>query len=60
MLLQLLNEKEVEFCVSDWNVKEDGAKSQPLSDQIQIKQNSETPEISDEIRKFISEKIYNF
>ena len=59
MLLQLLNEKEVEFCVSDWNVKEDGAKSQPLSDQIQIKQNSETPEISDEIRKFISEKIYN-
>ena len=58
MLLQLLNDKDIKFCLANWDVNEDGAKSQPLSEEYKIKQNTESSSISNEVRDFIFQKIY--
>ena len=59
MLLQLLHEKEVDYCLDNWGKNEDGAKTQPRSDGEKLKDNKECPDMLPEIRQLVSTRLYN-
>ena len=59
MLLQLLQENEVQYCLDNWGTKEDGAKTQPRNDGEKLKQNTESPDMTKEVRQLITTKLYN-
>ena len=59
MLLQLLSEQEIQYCLENWGTKEDGAKTQPISDGEDLKKNTESPDMTPEVRQLVSTRIYN-
>ena len=59
MLLQLLHEKEVDYCLDNWGKNEDGAKTQPRSDREKLKDNEECPDMLPEVRQLVSTRLYN-
>ena len=54
MLLQLLSEQEVEYCLDKWGTNEDGSKTQPRSDGENLKDNEECPDMLPEVRQLVS------
>ena len=56
MLLQLLTKEDVEKCLDLCPSMEDGNKTQPLEN---VKKNSESVQVSDEIRNLVSSRIIN-
>ena len=59
MLLQLLSEQEIQYCLENWGAKEDGAKTQPISDGEDLKKNTESHDMTPEVRQLVSTRIYN-
>tara|TARA_R100000081_G_scaffold47914_1_gene22862 strand:+ start:2596 stop:3234 length:639 start_codon:yes stop_codon:yes gene_type:complete len=59
MLLQLLQENEVQYCLDNWGTKEDGTKTQPRNDGEKLKQNTESPDMTPEVRQLITTRLYN-
>jgi len=59
MLLQLLHEKEVDYCLDNWGENQDGAKTQPRSDEEKLKDNMECPDMLPEVRQLVTTRLYN-
>ena len=59
MIIQLLNDQEVQKCLDGCSELKDGADSQPLSTQYNIKKNKESTSIPDDIRALVNFKIHN-
>ena len=59
MLLQLLSEQEVDYCLDNWGTNQDGAKTQPRSDGEKLKDNEEWPDMLPEVRQLVSTRLYN-
>ena len=59
MLLQLLSEQEIQYCLDSWGTNQDGAKTQPRSDGEKLKDNEECPDMLPEVRQLVSTRLYN-
>ena len=59
MLIQLLHQKEVDYCLDNWGTNQDGAKTQPRSDGEKLKDNEECPDMLPEVRQLVSTRLYN-
>ena len=59
MLIQLLSEQEVKYCLDKWGTNEDGSKTQPRSDGENLKDNEECPDMLPEVRQLVSTRLYN-
>ena len=59
MLIQLLSDEEVNYCLDNWVEIEDGSKTHPRSREYKIKENKESINMPQEVRQLITSKLYN-